>query len=306
MKTIKYYLLFLAFFPVVMTNGQTSVIPNAGFEEWTDFGNYSNPKFWDTPNQETAIPFVGVTTVTRSNDAEAGSFSARLETMHMSLPPIDVPGVITLGTLSVDIAGGTFLLEGGVPCTDIPTHLKGYYKFLPQGGDSCAIGIGLTKYQDGVRDSIGIGYFSEKNTVSDWTPFSAWIDYDTLIQPDTMNILALSTAQESMTPGTVLFVDDLYLDYTVGVNESDPKTGIDQYNDRETKRLLVFLDFEESQQTSVSLYDMMGKIVFSTPVEGISKGRIVVPYSNLRKGIYILEVMHDRMRFSKKYFLSQE
>ena len=177
----------------------------------------------------------------------------------------------------MDIAGGTFILEGGVPVTDMPTHLKGFYKYFPQGGDTCAIGIGLTKYQNGVRDSIGLGYFSEKNTVSDWTPFSAWIDYDTLIQPDTMNILAISTAQEVMTPGTVLYVDDLYLDYTVGVNESDPGKGIEMYNDRETKRLIIFIDFEKPQQTAVFLYNAMGQVAYSSLPEEISKGRIVIP-----------------------------
>jgi len=306
MKTIKYYFLLLSFIPVFMVTGQTTVIPNSSFEDWTSFGNYSDPQYWDTPNQETSIPFVGVTTVTKSSDHEAGSYSAKLETMHMSLPPIDIPGVITLGTLSVDIAGGTFVLEGGVPVTDIPTHLKGYYKYFPQGGDTCAIGIGLTKFQDGVRDSIGLGYFSEKNTVADWTPFSAWIDYDTLIQPDTMNILAISTAQEVMTPGTVLYVDDLYLDYTVSVNEKDPGTGIDQYNDRETNRLIVFFDFEKPQQTAVSLYNMMGQVVYTAVPGAVTKGRSVIPYGNLHNGIYILEVIHDQKRFTKKYFLSPE
>ena len=100
MKTIKYYFVLLSFLPVFMASGQTTVIPNASFEDWINYSNYSDPQYWDTPNQETSIPFVGVTTVTRSNDHEAGAYSAKLETMHMSLPPLDIPGVITLGTLS--------------------------------------------------------------------------------------------------------------------------------------------------------------------------------------------------------------
>ena len=33
---------------------------------------------------------------------------------------ITVPGVITLGTLSIDIAAGTYAINGGVPISDIP------------------------------------------------------------------------------------------------------------------------------------------------------------------------------------------
>ena len=53
-----------------------------------------------------------------------------------------------------------------------------------------------------------------------------FIDYISTTAPDSMNIIALSTAQEVMTPGTILYVDDLYLDYTVGFDKKDPSAGI--------------------------------------------------------------------------------
>ena len=126
--------------------GQT-VIPNASFENWTTVGNYTDPTGWDTPNQELmSIPFFGISGVTKSTDQHGtGSFSAKLETKHLTLPPLDVPGFMTCGKLVIDINAGSFILSGGVPVVDVPTHLKGYYKYFPKGGDSCVIGIGLTK-----------------------------------------------------------------------------------------------------------------------------------------------------------------
>ncbi|MEI7727689.1 MAG: hypothetical protein WCK09_21460 [Bacteroidota bacterium] len=285
--------------------GQT-VIPNASFENWTTFGNYTDPTGWDTPNQELmSIPFFGISVVTKSTDHHGtGSFSAKLETKHLTLPPLDVPGFMTCGKLVIDINAGSFILSGGVPVVDVPTHLKGYYKYFPKGGDSCVIGIGLTKTTAGVQDTVGLGAFSTKDTISDWAPFSAWIDYISATAPDSMNIVALSTAQEVMTVGTILYVDDLYLDYTVGFDKKDPAAGVRIYNDRETRRLMVFFDFPMEQSTSLKLINMRGETVHAILPESIKKGRQIIPYENLTRGIYLLQILHGGMVMTKKFFLN--
>jgi hypothetical protein len=290
---------------VQFAHAQT-VIPNPGFESWTTTGNYSDPTGWDTPNQELmSIPFFGFSVVTKSTDHQgSGSYSARLETKHLTLPPMDIPGFMTCGKLAVNITAGTYTLSGGVPCVDLPTHLMGYYKFSPKGGDSCVIGIGLTKTTGAVTDTIAFGSFSTKDTVPDWTPFSAWINYLSTTSPDTMNIIAMSTAQEVMTPGTVLFVDNLFLDYTAGFQENNPASGIQVYNDRETSRLMVFFDFPKKQTTTIKLINMTGNCVYSSNAGYIEKDRRIIPYGTMQKGIYLLEIMHNSKVFTKKFFLN--
>lgn len=280
-------------------------IPNNSFEDWTNFGSYEDPTGWDTPNAEiSAIPFFGTTVVTKSTDHQgSGSFSVRLESKHITIPSMDVPGFITDGDLTVDISNLSYSVTGGVPVNDQPTHLKGYYKYMPKGGDSCVMAIGLFKRNGAVRDTIAGGYFSTKDTVNDWTLFSAWIDYDTIVQPDSMNIFALSTAQEVLTPGTVLFLDNLFLDYTVGFNESDPKAGIDVYNDKESKRLIIFFDFPQPQHTQAFVFNMTGQKVAEIPASMIGTDRKIIEYENLRQGIYILEVIHSGQKYCQKYFL---
>jgi hypothetical protein len=161
------------------------------------------------------------------------------------------------------------------------------------------------KWNGASRDSIGYGVFSTKDTVPEWTPFTAWINYDTLIQPDTMNVLAISSATETPTAGTILFIDGLYLDYTVAVNEEGPAAGIDVYNDRETGRLLVFTDFAASQSVAVRLYSMTGQRLFSEDRPSSTKDRITVPYNTFPDGIYVLEVLHGKDKYTRKYFLSR-
>jgi len=280
-------------------------IPNNGFETWINHGQYDDPQFWDTPNQEVCfIPFY-TKVVSKSTDHQSGSFSAKLETKLIPIINITVPGVITLGTLSINIVAGTYAINGGVPINDMPTHLKGFYKFQPKGGDSCVIGIGLTKWNNGVgRDSIGIGYFSSHDTVTSWTPFSAWIDYITVITPDTMNILAISSATYTPTAGTILYIDDLYLDYTTAVNEKDPGQGIDIYQDRELLELLVFFDFPSPKSTFLRLYDIMGKKVLEIPSRLIGKEQVKFSYMDFRPGLYILEIVHNNKRFCKKFIFN--
>ena len=299
---ISYMLLIL----VIPKLWSQTVIPNPGFEDWTIFSNYSDPTGWDTPNQELmAIPLFGTTVVTKSTDHYGtGSYSVRLETKHLTLPPLDVPGFITCGKLTVDLALGTYTLSGGVPVFDLPQHLVGFFKFLPKGGDSCAIGIGLTKTNGAVTDTIAYGAFSTKDTITDWTPFSAWIDYISTLTPDTMNIIAISSAQDTMTPGTVLYVDELALDYITGSNENDPAAGIKVYNDRETARLMIFFDFPGPEITSINLFSMTGHRVYSEIPGLMSRERKIIHYDTMIKGVYLLEILHNNKKFTKKFFLN--
>jgi hypothetical protein len=307
---MKYLLVALSWiFLGSMTFGQgITPIPNNDFEDWDSYPDYEDPVDWDTPNEElSAIPLFGTTVVTKSSEAQSGSFSARLESKDIFLAG-EVPGFITCGTLTVDIATLSYEITGGQPVFDKPTHLKGYYKFIPQGGDSCAIGIGLFKtFVDtavgNTTVEVGVGSFSTKDTVSDWEYFSAWIDYYTADQPDTMNIIALSSAQEDLTPGSVLYIDNLYLDYTVEVDPLDPGAGINVYHDLTSNRLLVFLDFDTEKEVVARLYDLRGQVVAQTIPQRLSQGKQILHYGPLCEGIYILEIMHAGMRYIEKHFI---
>jgi hypothetical protein len=296
--------LFIIIIALMTGSNTAQTIPNNGLETWIPHGQYDDPQFWDTPNQEVCFfPFY-IKVVTKSPDHQSGSFSAKLETKEIPIVNITVPGVITLGTLSINIGAGTYAINGGVPISDMPTHLKGFFKYQPKGGDSCAIGIGLTKWANGRRDSIGLGYFSSHDTVTSWTPFSAWIDYNPVTTPDSMNILAISSAMMTPTAGTILYVDDLYLDYTTNVNDEDPDRGIDIYLDRELRELLVFFNFPAPRSTSLRLYNIMGKKVSEIPSRLIEKDRLRIYYVDFSPGLYILEIVHNNKRFCKKFILN--
>jgi hypothetical protein len=302
-KMISIGVLFVSIF-MIKVQGQTPV-PNGGFETWVTSGGIENPQYWDTPNADIAfaIPF-GTRVVTKSTDSHSGSFSARLESKALTIPPAVVPGVVTLGVLSINLTNLSYTLNGGVPISDKPTHLKGFFKYQPRGGDSCAIGVGLTKWNGTTRDSVGIGAFSTHDTVNVWTPFITWINYVISEQPDTFNILAISSADSVATAGTVLYVDDIALDYSVGIDNHDPSAGINIYQDREEKQFLVYLDFATSEARSIKLFNMTGQVVAQIGTENIKKERQIINYTGLNPGLYVMEIIHDGKKYSKKFLIN--
>jgi hypothetical protein len=303
MKNRFYIFIVIPFLLIRGVSAQT--IPNNDFETWISHGQYSDPQYWDTPNQEVCqLVFLYTTVVSKSTDHQSGSYSAKLESKQLPVVGVVVPGVMTLGKLSIDIVNLTYSISGGVPISDKPTHLQGFFKFQPKGGDSCAIGIGLTKWVNGKRDTIGYGYFSSPDTITSWTFFSAWINYDTVATPDTMNILAISSATLTPTAGTILYVDDLQLDYTTNVNDEDPGKGIETYLDKELRELLVFFDFPVPRSTSLRLYNMMGKEVYEIPSYLIGKEPVKIEYRDFNPGLYILEIVHNNKRFCRKFILN--
>ena len=305
-RPCKRFLTSLVLFFLFTAGYSQTVIPNGDFEIWVAHTGYNDPQGWQNPDSVLmSIPVFGKPVVFKSTDKNSGQYSAKLLTQNINLITynFNAPGFITLGKLEISIINQTYSITGGVPIHDRPTHLMGFYKFQPAGGDSCAIGIALFKWISGNTDTVGLGYFTTKDAVNQWTHFTAWINYLIQDTPDTMNIVAISSAQTDMHPGTTLYVDDLYLDYTVGFNEKDPAAGISVYRDRETEELLVFCDFPSEQRVMAVLYDMTGRQVSSQGPQMIGSGRLDLPYSGLSQGIYILTVQHDGKTYSKKYML---
>ena len=103
-------------------HAQTSQIPNADFENWIPHTGYSDPQYWDTPNQELlSIPIFGQAVVTKSTSHQSGTYSAKLETKTINIPgsPVDIPGVMTLGTLNINLLAGTYSITGGATIHDL-------------------------------------------------------------------------------------------------------------------------------------------------------------------------------------------
>lgn len=291
-------ILFTLLASILVMNLQAQQAPNSGMETWTT-GSFSNPDFWDTPNQETtAIPFVGSAVVTKSSGAHSGSWCAKLESKNFIL--FSVPGLMTLANFNVNTSTMEFSLTGGTPFTGRPEKFTGYYKYSPQGGDTCAIGAIFYKHNPGGwQDTIGIAFFLESNTVSSWTKFEAYVDWFTSEDPDTMNILASTAMGLETTAGSTLYIDDLEFDYSTGVTQAIFQDDAGIYYNGVTQTLVV--SSAQSATGDLAIYNAAGSLIFSQYLSGTGDHEIRL--GKMNPGIYLVRFNSNNEVITRKILL---
>jgi hypothetical protein len=137
-------------------------IPNAGFENWIEYGNGMKPVGWWSPN-DSLIPSGSYFPITRSDDhypQDIGSYSIRLENNTFLPSEWAQAGIIWPGGWS----GNNY---PSFPVSGHPVRLRGYYKFYPQNGDSMDIHFEL--YKSGTPVTSG-GFYSAL-TAAEWATF---------------------------------------------------------------------------------------------------------------------------------------
>lgn len=227
MKTFYPTLLFNILVAALLTGISPSTvkaqnpIPNPDFEEWSG----GEPVGWNTINQ--SVLGTSFTCVTRDQtNAQHGTSSVKIETVTHNIflvGPVTMPGILSLGEITLDIINQTGSVEGGVPINTQPNMLRGYFKYLPATGDSCIMGIGMSKWNGTGRDTIAYAYTTIGGQTTDWQEFAIPIEYLIWTVPDTMNIMFFSSNLLTGSPvsGSNLWIDNLWLEYgPVSVKEA--------------------------------------------------------------------------------------
>jgi hypothetical protein len=190
----------------------TIQIPNNGFEEWASIGNCIDPTSWmssyayfDTTGSYCAL--------TRSSDhypASVGRYSVKIT---------NDTGIFNNGTFPGKFTGWGFLNSGQnssidkFPVSGHPKSLCGYYKFLPQNGDTMNINFFI--YHNG--SEITSGSFQTHVAANSWTPFKLYVS-DTLYSSVDSVRISLSASNEPKNyhhgplGNSVLYVDNLSFD----------------------------------------------------------------------------------------------
>ncbi len=267
----------------LISTGQT--VPNGDFENWTATGNYENPTSWDTPNATTAT-FSLYTVTKESSIKQSGSYSAKLQTR--SLLGMQVPGLLTLGTFSINMVTMEAKIEGGVPFTHRPETMTGYLQYDPKFGDECFIGVLLLRQIGNSRDTIGGGDYSTTSALTSWTPFTININYSSSEQPTHLNIIILSSDMNSPQPNSTLYVDNLQFQYPIGVESAAPQKEPLAYFSH--GRLMIDNLPAQEAPLQVQLFSMDGKMIYSSTLHGAGTSVSVTNLPELTKGVYVVRV----------------
>jgi len=234
-------------------------MPNGSFETWSS----GEPDNWNTTNQN----ILGLDFITVTKDItgpQNGLASAKLTVVTKSIPFVGsftLPGVLTLGILNIDLFTQTASLTGGYPFTGMPQKLTGFFKYQPVNNDTCAFGWGLTKWNNGVQDTIGYAAIDTMGTFNAWTYFEIPLEYLIWEAPDTMNILFInSNPLDGLDhTGSKLWIDNLSFEYgTVGIEGVTFAKEISIYAEPFARQLILSSSFEKMENLDISLYNMAG------------------------------------------------
>lgn len=277
------FTLIIAFFAVSVMFAQIQPL-NPSFENWSAVSIGQLPDGWDGLNKDIGFG-ISVETVTKSDtDPQEGTYSVKLTTVNNSIAG-DLPGAITLGV--IDLTNQT--ITGGMPYTDKPAQLTGYYKFNPAATDTATIGIAL--YNG--ADTIGQGSVNIIDAVSTWTEFTIDITYTGTLFPDTMNVLCISSIQESPVVGTELEVDNLQL---VGGSVDVPQNlmGEKEFSiSPNPANTFVNINIPSvNNDVKIVLHNTVGQVVYSNTFNNVNEVKERIDISELNSGIYFVEIIN--------------
>jgi len=268
-KIVPFLLLIICGLPA-----QSQVLPNPGFENWTQVGTRQDPNNWNTLNPNTAP--IGVLTCLKASGADVHSGNSALKLITKSVLGQNANGLATTGNISIAPPG----VSGGVAYTGRPDSIVGWYKYTPVNSDNGFVEFQLLGSAT-TPDTIGyVRFVTPTSTVSSYTRFSAPIVYrSSAVITKSIWILS-SSAGFTANVNSTLFVDDMELITNPnGIGEQievafnlapNPVQGNLSIND-------------VTLSTQFILFDALGKIVFKAP---LNRGNNQLDLSKLANGIY--------------------
>lgn len=200
-------------------------IPNGGFEDWADHGNYTEPAGWLTYND---VPTVGGPTVEAAAPGHPGNFHALITTRQSPGGIMAIQGWISAGSSSS---------HAGFPYTQRPAALTGQWQYNIQPGDTGQVLVAFSKWNGSSTEVIGQGTLEITGNISDWVAYSVPITYLSTEVPDTAYIQIVSSINfGNPVIGSELRVDDLAFSGVSAVGEQagqpNPIVRITPYADR--------------------------------------------------------------------------
>ncbi len=190
-----------------------SQLQNNSFEDWISLGTSDSVEHWNNAvNFNTVLGTIRISTAEKSTESNSGNFSIKLQ--GKTYLTHSLPGMVTLG--AVNIANLPNPFKGGVPFTDRPLGVSFRAKYTISETDTAFMVAVLTKYNEGKTDTVGITFFPITQNTPEFTEFVTPFVYLKTIEPDTMNMVFVSTNPLSAKSTSALFVDDVKMMYEIG------------------------------------------------------------------------------------------
>mgnify|MGYP001990141868 FL=1 len=214
-----------------------------------------------------------------------GTSAAHLTTVYWAMGSI----------LGLDTLPGSIVQQ--VAYTQTPASISFAYKSNPMSGDYNVVAAQLSHW-DNVNNTQVIdaeAVFTTNTVNNTWTPQVVNFTYYTTDTPDTLTLVATSSANILFGDGSFgyakigseLWVDDIAINFTTGVNNILSLDELKIYPNPVTSSLNIYNPTENPLK--IQVYDITGKLLMT---EKLSQGKNTIQADDFPKGIYIYKILN--------------
>jgi hypothetical protein len=277
-------------------------VPDADFENWaaSSLGPFEEPAsgWWISLNFLSNL--TAPVTVSKTTDAKSGQYAARLESKMWG--EMLIPGLLVSGSKHPNPPSFTDMILQGRPFTGKPNKIKGYYKFFPVAGDSCAFYAKLSRWNSLTQkqDTIATAAFSAHSEVAGYERFELVFTYNSNLAPDSLTLLMISSSAGKDflgQAGTTLIVDEIEVEYETGVNHPESLPEMLVFPSPARDLFFIRLPGGVAFPAFVNVFSPTGQWMVS---QKLTEGQ-AVDIRGLQPGLYFLQVAAKRgERYSGK------
>lgn len=295
----------------------SQIIENSSFETWEELDNgnleptdWSSTQTADPDNLANLAPQV----IFQSSDAHTGDYCIRLKNVDVVIAGIVSNGLATNGRVFADfnpelgnVHTDTADAQWNTSCLTRPDSVVGYYKYSPVDEDVSRIQVLFHHGGTGVIPDVdstgwvGMAIFESPNeTISEWTRFSAAVDYfnDDLPEYVLFNISAGDAT--NAIAGSQGWYDDLEFVYNpVGLDENVANALLSAYS-TENNIIVDMRKFGAGEKFTIEIYSVSGQLIVQDQIISGSTGSWTIKDS----GVYICNLQSkDGLKMAKKVFV---
>ncbi len=290
-------------------------VPNPGFESWgnTAPGVSGEPTSWYSNTSGSNIAkLASITCFQCTNPVHSGSYSVRLETISylgsavngsLTTGVVDAPNLTKSNGYIGTVNYSTSSDDRRTAFTGRPDSIVGYYQYSQGGsgeqgkvrailhtGDYYDPETPTNYHPDPTANKIGDALFlTPTSNVSSWTRFSVPFTYVSANNPAYIMINMTPSANQNTTvTGSQIWFDDISFIYNAsGISQITNNQNLKAYY--ADKTFYVDLLNVNDEQSTLSIFDLTGKLVSSQKIENNKLNTINV--STLNAGMYLYQVI---------------
>ena len=249
------------------TDPDPDLIPNYNFEDWYDV-EYTSVDSWHSLNSY--FYTIGIAPLLPLAGGQDGVFSAEMTT-YLIMDEYIIPGYLSLGEIFIDDDDPV----RGIPYTDKPTKLKGYYQYYPAEDELGAVQV-MFSYLD---DDIGGGSM-QFTPASEFTYFEVPLNYAG--DPDSLTLIFSS----GDVPDSRLVIDNVSFDFEVNAELSE-YNNISIYPNPAEGFFIVSMNGKQVFPAIIEITDVQGRLLKTINMFDESDCKIDI--SDLSAGIYFVK-----------------